>query len=118
MVLITFWLVVLLTLQWWPIDQPLELAGRRLQPPSADHWLGTDALGRDVLSRTLHGVRYSLPVAVIVVAFAVLIGGFLGALAGFFGGIIDSVIMSFSLASVATSNSTPLHFAALERQLN
>jgi len=93
MVLITFWLVVLLTLQWWPIDQPLELAGRRLQPPSADHWLGTDALGRDVLSRTLHGVRYSLPVAVIVVAFAVLIGGFLGALAGFFGGIIDSVIM-------------------------
>ena len=62
-------------------------------PPSAEHWLGTDALCRDVLSRPLHGVRYSLPIAVVVVLAAVVLGGILGALAGFFGGILDTVIM-------------------------
>jgi peptide/nickel transport system permease protein len=69
------------------------LAGKRLGPPSADHWLGTDALGRDVLSRTLHGAQYSLPIALAVIGSAVLIGAALGAVGGFLGGVVDSVIM-------------------------
>ena len=69
------------------------MVGRRLQPPSWQHWLGTDALGRDVLSRTLHGARHSLPIAVVVVALAVAIGATLGAITGFLGGLADGAIM-------------------------
>ena len=65
----------------------------RLKPPSAEHWLGTDALGRDVLARTLHGAVWSIPIAALVVASAVTIGSALGALAGFFGGWADTLVM-------------------------
>lgn len=92
-VLILFWLVATVAAPWMTGYAPLDMVGRRLQPPSWDHLLGTDALGRDVLSRTLHGARHSIPIAVAVVAFAVAIGASLGALAGFLGGIVDTVIM-------------------------
>lgn len=92
-VLILFWLVATVAAPWMTGYAPLDMVGRRLQPPSWDHLLGTDALGRDVLSRTLHGARHSIPIAVTVVAFAVAIGASLGALAGFLGGIVDTVIM-------------------------
>lgn len=88
-----FWIAAALTVDLWGLADPLRMVGRRLQPPSADHWLGTDALGRDVLSRTLHGARYSLAIAAVVVTAAVALGALLGALAGFFGGWIDAAIM-------------------------
>ena len=88
-----FWVLVALTVDLWDLADPLRMAGRRLQPPSAAHWLGTDALGRDVLSRTLHGARFSLAIAAVVVTAAVALGAMLGALAGFFGGWIDGAIM-------------------------
>ena len=91
--ILLFWVVVVLTIQVWPLDDPLKMVGRRLQEPSADHWLGTDALGRDVFSRTLHGAVWSIPIAFVVVACAVAIGSALGAVAGFFGGWWDSIIM-------------------------
>lgn len=91
--ILLFWAVTVLTVQYWPIDDPLTMAGRRLQAPSRDNWLGTDALGRDVLSRTLHGAAYTIPVAVMVVISAVIIGSVLGAISGFFGGWFDAVIM-------------------------
>ena len=75
-----------------PYD-PLHIVARRLQAPSGAHWLGTDALGRDVLVRTIHGLRHSLPVALVVVAFGVAIGSALGAIAGYAGGIVDGVVM-------------------------
>lgn len=87
------WVLVAVTIQWWSPYDPVQLAGARLAAPSAEHWLGTDALGRDVLSRTLYGVRHSLPVALTVVALAVLIGACCGAIAGFVGGLLDSAIM-------------------------
>lgn len=65
---------------------------RPLAPPSADHWLGTDENGRDVLSRLIYGGRISLSVAIASMLGAILIGATLGALAGFFDGWIDSVI--------------------------
>jgi peptide/nickel transport system permease protein len=61
--------------------------------PSSSHWLGTDDLGRDVLSRMLWGGRISLEVGFVAVGIATIIGIILGSLAGFYGGWIDSLIM-------------------------
>src|SRR5262245_22595428 len=66
---------------------------RILMPPSKQHWLGTDQLGRDVLSRVLYGSRVSLAVGFVSVGIATLIGILLGAAAGYSGGAADSVIM-------------------------
>lgn len=65
------------------------------QGPSAQHLLGTDDLGRDVLSRIIYGSRVSLQVGAIAVSIAVLLGGTLGLLAGYVGGVTDDVIMRF-----------------------
>jgi peptide/nickel transport system permease protein len=65
---------------------------RSLRPPSAEHWLGTDTEGRDVMARMLYGARISLTIGVVAVFIYVSIGIVLGALAGYFGGWIDLVI--------------------------
>jgi peptide/nickel transport system permease protein len=62
-------------------------------PPSADHWFGTNVQGQDVLSRIIYGARLTLGVAILSVTIGLIIGGTLGAVAGFFRGWIDSVIM-------------------------
>ena len=64
----------------------------RLQGPSAEHWFGTDEFGRDILARLVHGGRISLVVGVIAVAIALVLGGTLGAISGFFGGKVDMLI--------------------------
>ena len=64
-----------------------------LMPPSPDHLLGTDTLGRDVLSRIIFGARISLLVGFVAVGLATLIGLFVGALAGYYGGWVDSALM-------------------------
>jgi peptide/nickel transport system permease protein len=66
---------------------------RILEPPSASHWLGTDQIGRDVLSRMLHGSRVSLAVGFVTVGIATAIGIALGAAAGYHGGVVDGAIM-------------------------
>jgi peptide/nickel transport system permease protein len=63
------------------------------QGPSADHWFGTDEIGRDVLTRVLHGARISLFVGLTVQVFATTIGVVLGLLAGYYGGFADLLIM-------------------------
>ena len=99
--LIALWIAVALTVPLWSPYDPTALAGRRLQPPSATHWLGTDALGRDVLTRTLWGSRYSLAVAAGVIAVAASVGSALGAIAGHYGRVADGIIMR--LADVTLS---------------
>lgn len=64
-----------------------------LQPPGAAHWFGTDELGRDVLSRVLVAVQASLRVAVVSVAFAVIVGVTVGVVSGYRGGWLDAVLM-------------------------
>ncbi|MDI6742678.1 MAG: ABC transporter permease [Smithella sp.] len=66
-----------------------------LAPPSADHLFGTDPLGRDVFSRMIYGARISLKVGFVATGLAILIGTVLGAVSGYYGGWIDSVIMRF-----------------------
>ena len=66
-----------------------------LQPPSLQHLFGTDDLGRDVFTRMLFAARISLLVGFVAVGIATLIGVFLGALSGYYGGWIDSIIMRF-----------------------
>lgn len=63
------------------------------QAPSAEHWLGTDELGRDVWSRLLYGGRVSLTVGLVAVSIFVTIGVFLGSMAGYYSGIVDSIVM-------------------------
>lgn len=67
----------------------------RFARPSAEHWFGTDALGRDIYSRMLFGARISLEVGVIVVAVSGVVGTLIGAIAGFFGGIVDKILSGY-----------------------
>ena len=64
-----------------------------LQPPNWAHWLGTDNFGRDVLSRIIHGTRIDLQMGIVGVALPFVIGTILGAVAGYFGGIVDNILM-------------------------
>lgn len=64
-----------------------------LLPPNPQHWLGTDALGRDVLSRIIYGSQISLKVGFVSVGLATIIGVFLGAIAGYYGGWVDNLLM-------------------------
>ena len=66
-----------------------------LSPPGRTHLLGTDELGRDLLSRMIYGSRVSLKVGFVAVGIAIMIGIVIGSLAGFYGGMIDAVLMRF-----------------------
>lgn len=88
-------LFVLAALAPWiaPYDpEEIDLANV-LAPPSAAHWLGTDQLGRDVLSRMIWGARISLQVGIVSTGVALIIGVLLGSLAGYYGGWVDAFIM-------------------------
>ena len=76
-----------------PYDPAAANVVEKLQGPSAAHWLGTDYMGRDLLSRTVDGAHRSLGTAVVVVAAVLTVSVFFGALAGFVGGVVDALIM-------------------------
>ena len=77
-----------------PYELGIKVDGSiRLQPPSSEHWFGTDNLGRDVFSRIVHGSRVSLTIGIATTLISVVIGGFLGAAAGYYGGKADNIIM-------------------------
>ena len=76
-----------------PYSEAVTQSSMRLQGPSADHWFGTDNLGRDVFARVVHGSRYSLWIGVSTSVLSLIIGGLLGAAAGYYGKAIDNVIM-------------------------
>jgi peptide/nickel transport system permease protein len=69
----------------------------RYKGPSAEHWLGTDATGRDIFSRVVYGARISLRVGIVVVAVSSVVGTLVGSLAGFYGGWVDRVVSGYVL---------------------
>jgi peptide/nickel transport system permease protein len=76
-----------------PYDPLVQDLGSRLRPPSSEHWLGTDSLGRDIASRILYGARISLIIGVVVVTAAGVVGTAIGLVAGYAGGLVDEVLM-------------------------
>lgn len=91
--IIVVWVLIALLAPVLPLQDPLLQSSAVLAPPSAAHLLGTDELGRDVLSRTLWGSRISLPLAIVLVLASLVIGSVLGAVAGYIGGVVDEAIM-------------------------
>lgn len=69
---------------------------QRMKRPSAEHWFGTDNLGRDIFARVIYGTRYSLSVGIVAVLVSLFIGITLGSIAGYCGGIIENIIMRFT----------------------
>lgn len=79
---------------WLAPYDPIRISlSERLQPPSMGHWFGTDEMGRDILSRVMHGARISLRIGIVVVSIAGALGTIIGAAAGFLGRWSDAVIM-------------------------
>ena len=93
-IIVVFALAVIFAEQISPFHNAIRQSGEhRLQPPSADFIFGTDAFGRDIFTRVLHGGRISLSIGFVTASASLLIGGLLGAMAGFYGGWGDEVIM-------------------------
>ena len=78
-----------------PYDYEVQNLDMGATPPSAAHWLGTDIFGRDLLTQILYGGRISLAVGFVATAVALVIGVSWGAIAGYFGGRVDSIMMRF-----------------------
>jgi len=92
-VIVLAWVFIAITAPFISPYSPTEIEGTRLQAPSLEHWLGTDHLGRDVLSRLFWGTQVVLLLAPVSVLFGIMIGAPLGLISGYVGGRLDAVIM-------------------------
>jgi len=93
---LTFFVLVAIFAPFLAPYRPDEIVESETLPPSRQHWFGTDDLGRDLFSRALYGARISLSVGLVAVTISVFIGTLLGAIAGYYGGLVDSFIMRFT----------------------
>ncbi len=97
MVALAFLTLLVVVAIFAPVIAPYSIteraAGQFREPPSGDHWFGTDTIGRDVFSRVVYGARFSLKIGVLATMMSLTIGLLLGSVAGFFGGLLDSLIM-------------------------
>ena len=87
------WFILAVFAPWIAPYDPYSQEFDKFLPPSASHWMGTDELSCDVLSRVIYGARISLPASILLVVLSTSIGAVIGAASGYFGGKIDSVIM-------------------------
>jgi peptide/nickel transport system permease protein len=90
------WIVVAIFAPLIAPHDPLAQTVTSFAHPGRHHLFGTDELGRDVFSRVLFGARLSIPLALLLVSLALVIGGTLGAVAGYFGGLLDTIVMRAS----------------------
>lgn len=102
LVLILFLIITAIFATWIAPYPPNDIdMAQTLAKPSAEHWLGTDNLGRDVLSRIIYGARTSMIIAFGATAVSVILGEALGLIAAYFGGIVFQIIMRFIDALMA-----------------
>ncbi|MEU8386713.1 ABC transporter permease [Micromonospora sp. NPDC048842] len=87
------WLLLALLADVLAPYDPLAQSADTYASPSGAHWFGTDSLGRDILSRVIHGARLSIPLALAIVSLALLVGGLLGLVAGYVGRFVDEALM-------------------------
>jgi peptide/nickel transport system permease protein len=96
MVIIAFFIIAaVLAPLLAPYDPTEQILLQRRQPPSRQHWMGLDEVGRDILSRVIYGARVSLQIGLLSVSLAIIVGSILGAISGFVGGWLDDLIMRF-----------------------
>lgn len=94
--IVLFWVAVAVLAPVIAPYSPTALVGKVAEPPSARHWLGTDEIGRDILSRIVWGSQTILVLAPVAVAAALVVGGLMGLVAGYRGGLVDELIMRVS----------------------
>jgi len=92
-VIILIWILIAISAPLISPYSPTELAGTKLESPSQEHWLGTDLIGRDVLTRLFWGTRVVVTLAPVSVLLGLMIGAPLGLISGYSGGTIDTLIM-------------------------
>ncbi|QED49112.1 ABC transporter permease [Cytobacillus dafuensis] len=90
--ILTFILIIVAFAPIFATHNPYELDGELLTPPSKEHWLGTDGLGRDVYSMLVYGARTSLLIGIVSALISGIIGTVIGGIAGYFGGKVDRII--------------------------
>jgi peptide/nickel transport system permease protein len=96
-VFITLFVLIALAAPIIATHNPMKIAiAERLQPPSLQHYMGTDVYGRDIFSRSVYGSRISIRVAAIASILALTTGGLIGLIAGFVGGTLDNLLMRSS----------------------
>lgn len=91
--IVLFWVVVAILAPVIAPYSPTALVGKVIEPPSTRHWLGTDEIGRDILSRIMYGSQTILLLSPTAVAAGLLVGGLMGLVAGYRGGLVDELIM-------------------------
>ncbi len=93
LMILLFYLLLAVTAPFVAPYEPLKMNPvERLQGPSAEHWLGTDQFGRDILSRIIYGTRISFKVGLISVSIALVVGVAMGVVAGYYGGWVDHIL--------------------------
>lgn len=87
-------IVFLAVFQPMPYDPFQQAIPQRLKPPSAEHWFGTDQLGRDLFSRVVAGSRVAVIISLVTAGIALALGELVGTLAGYFGGLVDRIVVA------------------------
>ncbi len=92
-VTIGLWIFAAIFAPWLAPYDPLAQDAEKFATPGALHWMGTDELNRDILSRVIYGARISLPYSILLVVLSALLGSVIGGISGYFGGRVDAIIM-------------------------
>lgn len=93
--------MILVSFFWTPYDPNAMEVGPKLAGPSLAHWMGTDSFGRDIFSRVMQGAGTTFAIAVATVAIGAVCGTAIGAMTGYFGGVVDEVLMRLNDALTA-----------------